>query len=263
MKITIEQKNKLLRKLENNEAFKVQNLNSWYDNLEFWIKNSNIDIAIKDFLGNRISHLVNKSKNKPVIYDFGCGNGWILQTLKEKKVCFSQYYGIDYNNKMIDRLSTHLNSDNVSFKCFDIEENVPNSFNRQGDILINCLNLIETPNLHKVFSTFLRTIRKGGKILIISLNPILELFRDSNSYLEFKENLNLYHNYREQSIISKKIINNGLTSSKDYYRILYSIENYIKIGLKYGFKIDDIGEFWANSTKHSIKPLYEFIQLTI
>jgi len=247
----------MLSRIKNKKSFKEDNLKSWQENTDFWLRHPIVDVKVQSFISQTMYSLC--SQKQKTIIDLGCGNGWLLQSLKKRNITFSKYLGIDFNHRFIEFLNKKYITNNANFKCLDFEKEFPEDMTNTADIVVNCLNLIETPNLGKVFHNIAKITKTGGTIIIVSLNPFIEIIRDSKDLEDQNKNLAIYEFAKENTIIFKKIRDKSEVSQSNYYRILYSSSDYINMARKYNLTIANSETFYGNNNV-ARNPLFEFYQ---
>ena len=241
--------------LKDKKRFKKNNIESWQNNASFVIKNGFPHIKLERLLEKEISVLVNKFSNLNSVLDIGCGTGWLKELLEENQIKLD-YRGIDNCDIFIKKRS--INYPKNFFK-FDIEEKhkTESIRNFKSDILVCCLSLIETPHLKKSFSNLSKLCSENGFLMIVSLNPIIELYRVSNSFKEFEDLVEVYRNGNTLSI-SKRIKSKGQVSKSDYHRILYGATDFIEKANHAGFSlVNFIDDFNRDDLKK--QPIYQFL----
>lgn len=253
----------MIRQLENKSSFKDANKVLWDYNSDFWFNQYYRHFGVKEFLRDRISFIIDEQKIQlPKIIDAGCGSGWLCdEVLSLSTDC--HYIGIDYCTKFISYLEAKYKGNNrVNLKYLDIDEKyTENEINSefQSDIIVACLSLIETPNLEEAFINLNRMLKDEGRLIIIGLNPIVELFRDSESGDEFYENFIRYRTAENLMYIEKRLSFNSIIAPKEYYRILYSLDDYCQAASITGLNITE-ARTELNKRNSLVSPVYQFLE---
>ena len=60
-----------------------------------------------------LEFIADYSKDGSMVFDYGCGNGRLLEILKDKNI---KYYGVDVSKQLIDSANEKYGSEKVTFK---------------------------------------------------------------------------------------------------------------------------------------------------
>jgi SAM-dependent methyltransferase len=240
------ERNSSLINITDSTEFKIQNLNEWKTNSDFWLEGNMRHI--KDVKGKTIEILQKllsaDSSNyiKKTVIDEGCGEGWVYRALTEAKLDVN-YYGIDFNEKFISELNKrYIDDENASFIKDDIEEKEINLLFGKADIVVNAFNFFEIPNLEKAMSNTSKLIKDGGYLVILTIDTITQLLSVSDNHKMFYEYLSEYANKKNRIGYKKRIVIGDKKTDKHYYGILYSLEDYLKEGRKNNLLFHDYTE---------------------
>lgn len=248
--------------IKNDEEFKQNNLVGWYENSDFWLQGKMRHIKdIYDFTGNEIQNILLKSQSlgRKTLVDIGCGEGWILRLLKEKGIDIN-YIGVDFNSKFIDTLKEKYKGiDNVEFLCMDIENPVPDWLYGYADIAVNLFNFFEIPNIDSGFANTCKMIKKNGYLLIVSIDPIMQILAISDDHKTFISNLKKYEKHSNSLGYDKDIDIGDQKSGRVYRGILYSNATYVRLAKKNNLVLDDYKE--VIKTGNYIPQIYQFLYL--
>ena len=242
------------------EEFKKNNINSWKLNSEYWLKKDYIHHGVSEALIQKITDELKFEKIN--ILDVGCGSGWLARDLPINKIK-SSYIGIDNCTTFVNYLN-RLYSRNkaINFKFLDFEEEISEEDKQEleSELIICCLSLIEMPYFDYAFYNISKLLKENGTVIIVNLNPIYEIIRSCQDFDEINSSLELYRKSDDPIYISKKISVNGDSSFAEYYRILYSVDDYCKIGKKYG--LNNVYTFKEINKNNDIDtPLYDYLCL--
>lgn len=143
--------------------------------------------------------------NKMSVLDMGTGSG-NFEILFADKV--ESITGIDYNDEALAFLNTLLNKkglNNVNLILSDIRNLPKNKLNKKFDLilLIDVIEHLKYKDVTKLFTTFSKLLKRGGKVLIITPNyrglwPIIEdVFDFFGITPKFKEHQHLSKLYKK------------------------------------------------------------------
>lgn len=255
------ERNSSLINITDSTKFKIQNLNEWKTNADFWLEGNMRHI--KDVKGKTIEILktllyADSTKSvKRTVIDEGCGEGWVYRALTEAKLDVN-YYGIDFNEKFISELNKRYKEhENVSFIKDDIEEKEINLLSGKADIVVNAFNFFEIANLEKAMRNTANLIKDGGYLLILTIDPITQLLSVSDNQKMFYEYLTEYANKKNRIGYRKRIVIGDKKTNKHYYGILYSLADYLKEGRNNNLVFQDYSEILNPS--RPTPQLYQFM----
>lgn len=213
----------MIYSLADQKAFTNLCLTAWQENTEFWRSTRKIHGSIRDYIAKVIDNLPHHDSLK--IVDVGCGNGWLFPeiVINYKN---TTYCGIDNNNLFIDKLKAEYPQNNYLQLDFNlsIDAFVTNKFN----IIVSCLSLIEMTDIKQVFNNYKKLLLPGGTVILITLNPYVELIRLSENYKSLLEDFTIFRSISDPKFYRKEIMVNGEHSGKFYYGVLHSTEDLLK-----------------------------------
>ncbi|MCX6318593.1 MAG: methyltransferase domain-containing protein [Bacteroidetes bacterium] len=250
----------MIYKVNKSDEFKKKNLLNWYDNTNFWLESKMRHlIDVYDFTGEQIELLSKsiKRNRKPTLIDFGCGEGWILRLLLERELKLS-YIGLDFNEKFIKHLnSKYSGQKNVEFRCLDFENKPPKDLLGKADIGINFFNFFEIPDIESAFTNVASMIKPNSYLLIVSIDPIMQILSVSNSEKDFIKNLELYEKYGTKLGYDKDIDIGDMKSNRVYKSLLYSTATYVSLAKQNNLQLFDFKEIVK--TGNTVPQIYQFI----
>jgi ubiquinone/menaquinone biosynthesis C-methylase UbiE len=223
---TTEQKQ--FRKLDNPKQFTQENLKNWQKITTFWETQHAPDVSVVKEVEHVINNYLMECPNA-TIADIGCGDAWILQDVLQKQSTDFKYIGIDFNDVMVNKLKErHTDSPNIAFDCLDIQENLPNHLNETADLVIACLSLIEIPDLDAAFRNLNALLKPNGKLVIIVLDPLLQVFRNFGTKTKrFEHILTELRSEKALYFYTKEISSNCPNQTKQYPIIIHLMETYL------------------------------------
>lgn len=246
--------------LKDKRSFKHKNLTNWYKNTDLWLQGKMRHLKdIYDFTGEKIEEIIRskQSINGIRLLDLGCGEGWILRLIMERSIDVD-YTGIDFNIQFINALQEkYQNTKGIRFECLDIEESVPNRLVGFADIAVNFFNFFEIPNIHAAFANAARMLKRNGILLVVSIDPVMQILAVSKDYKTFIGNLKKYETYQTELAYDKELDVEGGACRQFYRGILYSTATYVEIGKKNNLAIRDYKE--VVKTGNSVPQIYQFI----
>lgn len=234
----------MIKGMNDKEEFKKENLKSWGKNSEYWLSNPLRQVEdTREFFKDKLIDLV---KNKPVIIDMGCGNGWVLEMLIELKLDF-QYIGLDFNPKFIDFLKeTYKDELRAEFLLVDLEATLPNTLINKADIIFNCFNFFEVANIESAFANADKMLKANGSLIIFTIEYTYLILALSKDMVEYKKYLALYEEFKskgEAPFFFQKIdLGNGESEELKYASVLYSFNDYFQLARKHNLNLSDYGE---------------------
>lgn len=251
-------RNSKLINITDTKKFKNQNISEWKANSDFWLTGSMRHI--KDVKGKAveiIQSLLPHSDNNRTLIDVGCGEGWIYRAIKEAKIDV-KYYGIDFNEPFITELSKRYKKEKEAvFLVNDIEEKEIKELAGKADIVVNAFNFFEIPDLAKAMQHTSDLIKDNGYLLILTIDPITQLLSVSDNQTMFYEYLTEYAKKQNKIGYKKRIVIGDKKTTKSYYGILYSLEDYLREVKKCNLVFQDYFEI-INPAKPTPQ-LYQFM----
>ncbi len=254
-------RNSNLINIADTKEFKNQNITEWIANSDFWLQGNMRHI--NDVKGKAIEIIQsllphsNKCKERRTLVDVGCGEGWIYRAIKEANIDV-KYYGIDFNKPFITELNKRYKKDKEAvFLVDDIEEKEIKELTGKADVVVNAFNFFEIPDLGKAMLHTSNLIKENGYLVILTIDPITQLLSVSDNQPMFYEYLTEYSKKKNKIGYKKRIVIGDKKTTKSYYGILYSLEDYLKEGRKCNLVFQDYFEI-INPAKPTPQ-LYQFM----
>jgi SAM-dependent methyltransferase len=250
----------MIYRVTDKKAFKEQNLSNWHLNSEFWLQGkmrhlTDVYQMTAEILGE-VAATFPKGKRLRLV-DFGCGEGWLVRLLEKYEIDVD-YIGIDFNANFIDALTErYKNRRNIRFILLDLESALPAELIKAADIATNFFNFFEIPNLNAAFSNVAQAIADDGILIILTIDPIMQLLAVSESFEAFRKSLSEYEKYRTELGYDKDIDVGDFRSGRIYKSLLYSTGTYVSTAKKYGLRIFDYRE--VIKTGNFVPQIYEYI----
>lgn len=250
----------MIYRVTDKKAFKDQNLSNWYQNSEFWLQGKmrhlkDVYHTTAEIIREVMAEFPHRNRLRLV--DFGCGEGWLLRLLKEYEIDVD-YVGVDFNAKFVDRLNERYKGQTgIKFILLDLEEKLPTELIRSADIATNFFNFFEIPNLEAGFSNVSEAIADGGVLIILTIDPIMQLLAVSENFDDFLNGLKEYENHQAELGYDKDIDVGDYRSGKIYKSLLYSTATYVDLAKKNGLKLFDYRE--VVKTGNFVPQIYEYI----
>lgn len=249
----------MIYKICASKVFKSENLQNWRLNSDFWLKGKMRHLNdVYQVMGAILRPmLADKSQHRRTLLDVGCGEGWLLRLIREKGFDVN-YIGVDFNEDFIAALSNQYSGDSrVRFMQWDIEEPVPQPLLDSADIAVNSFNLFEIPNLDVAFCNIAASLKARGTLLVLTIDPIIQLISISDSIEDLREGLREYEQADGQIAYDKVIETNDGNVSHIYKGILYSISQYVQTAKHAGMTLSDCQELVK--TAGSNPQIYQFL----
>ncbi len=241
--------------------FKKENLALWRANSAFWLESKmrhleHISPALAGLL-LRFMQTRGRGRKHCHIADIGCGEAWLLRLLFSIKKPF-QYTGFDFNPSFIDHLRTTWSSNpNVQFLRHDVSKPYPRRFAGQFDLAVNCFNFFEVPDAQDAYRNAARLLRTGGNLLVVTIDPVMQILAVSKTRKTFLRNLKLYERFKHQLGYNKRIDVSGERTSRIYRGILYSSAQFVQMARRAGLSIVDYNE--VVKTGSPTPQIYDFL----
>lgn len=235
--------NSKLLVLDKDVDFKEQNKSQWISNSAFWLKgNMNHINDVTPTAIEIIKNIIEEDKLiKPVLFDIGCGEAWLLRKLIFNHIeC--RYYGTDFNELFINELNKEFkNNQDAEFILNDIELELPDKEN-SADIIVNAFNFFELPDINAAFKNTVQLLKKDGYLIIITIDPIMQLLAVSDTQEEFFDSLSHYSKYKTKVSYKKNIVIENQRTDRFYMGILYSAFDYIRIAKNNNLTLVEVKE---------------------
>ncbi len=243
------------------DSFKQANLDNWRTNSDFWLQGRMRHLKdVATFTSDELALLLQltaRAGSLPTLMDFGCGDGWIYRLVHENKLD-ARYIGIDFNEDFISELKRRYGEGgDHRFLCFDLEKPPPPDLLGQADVGVNFFNFFEIPNIEAGFEHVASMIRRGGRLLVVNIDPVMQILAVSESHAKFIENLQLYEQYKHQLGYDKDIDIGDVPSERIYKSLLYSTATYVQLGKRFGLEIEDYKE--VIKTGNAVPQIYQFL----
>jgi len=254
-------RNSKLINITDTKKFKNQNISEWIANSDFWLQGNmrhinDVKGKAVEIIQLLLSHTTN-SKGKGTLVDVGCGEGWIYRAIKEANIDV-KYYGIDFNEPFITELNKRYKKEKEAvFLVDDIEEKEIKELAGKADVVVNAFNFFEIPDLEKAMLHTSGLIKDNGYLLILTIDPITQLLSVSDNQTMFYEYLTEYAKKKNKIGYKKRIVIGDKKTTKSYYGILYSLEDYLREGKKCNLIFQDYFEI-INPAKPTPQ-LYQFM----
>lgn len=249
----------MLYKVKDNQDFKNKNLENWYANSEFWLQSKMRHLKdVYGFTGEILSKNIEELNldRKINVLDLGCGEGWIYRLLKESTLEVD-YTGLDFNKIFIEANLKRYDHDGGRFILYDLENPPPNELLNYADLAINFFNFFEIPNIRLAFSNVAKMIRKDGILIIVNIDPIMQILSVSESFDDFKNSLKEYENFQAQLAYDKDIDVGDEKSGRIYKSLLYSTATYVEFAKENGLQLFDYKE--VVKTGNFVPQIYQYI----
>ncbi len=252
----------MIYKVTDKKSFKEQNLNNWYQNSEFWLEGKMRHLKDVYHITAKVLQdvIVELPERSPLrLVDFGCGEGWLVRLIQEYKLDID-YTGVDFNKKFIDALSErYRGQERIKFILHDLEKPLPTELIKSADVATNFFNFFEIPNIEAAFSNVAQAIDDGGALIILTIDPIMQLLSVSKDHEDFLNGLKEYEKDQLELGYDKDIDVGDYHSGKIYKSLLYSIATYIELAKKNGLKLFDYKE--VVKTGNFVPQIYQYIIL--
>lgn len=244
--------------LSDKEKFKIENLECWRKNTEYWLNNPLRQVEdTKDFFKQKLKGMLQPNMS---IMDMGCGSGWLLEFILELKIPFT-YKGIDFNEKFINHLNIKYQTlNNVSFEEIDFEKEIPTHLLDEYDLVFNCFNFFETANLDAAFDNAVKMKKEQGKLVIFTIDNMYLIVGVSKTMDDLTQNMRAYETLKNNNEVPYffQNIDMGDSESSDlkYASVLYSFADFYKKAKEYNMNVTDFDE--VVKTSKFIPKIYQY-----
>lgn len=119
--------------------------------------------------GSHIYKLIGNVRDKKII-DAGCGTGRYAIPLANRGAIVS---GVDFSKDMISKAVDKSKGLDIEYKVSRLEK-MPYP-NASFDVIVNSLVLCHIRDLRKVFGEFSRVLKRGGTLILSTINPVSPL----------------------------------------------------------------------------------------
>jgi SAM-dependent methyltransferase len=251
--------NKPIYILNNKKEFKRKNLENWFAITDLWQAGEMRHIYdLSDHTAKQLKKIIGKQKTKSIV-DIGCGEGWILRLLLKNKLDV-KYTGIDFNPLFIENLKkTYKGIKHFKFLNYDIENKPPKSLINSAHLVINFFNFFEIPQINIAFKNTYSILKKDGILMIVTIDPVMQILAVSKDYNDFRKNLILYQKFKSRLGYDKKIDLGSKETKRIYRGILYSISDYIRLGKELRMTILNYEEIIRVANK--VPQIYQYLFL--
>jgi SAM-dependent methyltransferase len=249
----------MLYKVEDKNDFKKRNLDNWYINTDFWLEAKMRHLKdVYHFTGGILkeSILELKRENRIHLLDLGCGDGWIFRLIKEKGID-AEYTGLDFNIKFIEVNKKKYEELGANFVLHDLESIPPDFLIDYADIAINFFNFFEIPDIALAFANVPNMIKREGILIIVNIDPIMQILSVSKDYGEFIKSLSDYEKYLSNLGYDKDIDIGDERSGRIYKSLLYSTDTYVSLAKRNGLQLYDYKE--VVKTGNYVPQIYQYI----
>lgn len=226
--------------------FKARNKAEWIQNADFWLQGKMRHLRdVYDTVVLELRQIL-LSQSKPeaevLVIDTGCGEGWAIRALADAGFV-GRYVGLDFNPVFVETLrEKYCNDENKEFRLNDLEDDVPEDLVSQGQVILNFFNLFELPQLDIAFHNISRLVAPGGSLLILHIDPMMQLLAISASLEEFYGNLKLYEQHRMHLGYDKDIDIGDARSGRFYRSLMYTASDYIRCAKAQGLHFENLYE---------------------
>jgi cyclopropane fatty-acyl-phospholipid synthase-like methyltransferase len=248
--------------VRDNEEFKQANLSNWHVNSDFWLEGrmrhlKDVAKFTQDELHRLLQHADENNGSSPTLFDFGCGDGWIYRLIHENHLT-AKYVGIDFNQLFVEELRRRYGeSEDHKFFCFDLEATPPEELIGSADVGVNFFNFFELANIEAGFRNVASMLSAGGRLLVVSIDPLTQILAVSESHEKFIENLRQYQEHKHRLGYDKDIDIGDTPSNRIYKSLLYSTADYVRLGSECGLTLEDYKE--VIKTGNAVPQIYQFI----
>lgn len=250
----------MIYRVTDKKSFKEDNLRNWYRNSEFWLQGKMRHL--KDVYHTTATVLQELIMEMPArsplrLVDFGCGDGWLIRLISEYKFDID-YTGVDFNEKFIEALdSRYKGQQGIKFVQHDLEEQLPDELIKSADIATNFFNFFEIPNIDAAFANVSEAVDEGGALMVLTIDPIMQLLSVSKDYEDFLKGLKEYEAHQVELGYDKDIDVGDYRSGRVYKSLLYSTATYVELAKKNGLKLFDYKE--VVKTANFVPQIYDYI----
>ena len=193
----------------------------------------------------------------PQIIDIGCGDGWFLRLLEDEDIA-AKYVGIDFNPDFISAMHKRYEGvDGREFLLHDIELPLPTSMQASFHIAVDFFNFFEVPNVPAAMKNVADALLRGGRFLIVSIDPVLQMLAVTNTREEMKQVLSLYEAHPNTLGYDKDIDVGDAPSGRIYKSLFYSPAFYVSLAHQNGLRLYDYKE--CVKTGNYVPQTYQFL----
>jgi len=235
-------------------AFRRRNKANWRAITNFWL---DAPLAHVHHVGAALCGRVLQATTAPVqtILDMGCGNAWLLRSLREAG-WRGRYTGVDNNDRLIVALRTrYADDEDAVFECEDVE--LGEAGCAPVDVVVNAFNFFELPDLAGGFAWAARHMTAAGSLVVATIDPLAQILAISTSAEELAEALSEWQAGEEILAYDKTIDVEGNIHSQTYSGILYSLADFVAAAKHRGLRLEDIEE--VRKTARTPPQVYELL----
>ena len=241
--------------------FKAENQSNWYHNTDFWLEGRMRHLRdVSQFTSRELARLLQlypKPNSLPTLFDFGCGDGWIYRLIRDAQFSAS-YVGMDFNDRFIDELRKRYGeNENCKFYALDLEQAPPIDLLQAADVGVNFFNFFELADISAGFKNVAAMMRPGGRLLVVNIDPVMQILSISETHEKFLENLALYEKFGDRLGYDKDIDVGDEPSGRIYKSLFYSTATYTKLGAEVGFVLENYKE--VVKTGNPVPQIYQFL----
>jgi len=229
-------------RLTDKSAFKAANLQNWRFNTSFWLEGRMRHLEdMGNVVRDRVIELAGTAHDAHVV-DMGCGDAWLLRRLRERSTSIV-YNGLDFNELFVAANTDRYRSDRrATFSVIDFEDPITEALVGRADIVANCFNFFELPNLQDGFTFAATALRPDGVLLVATIDPIMQMLSITSTREELDELLRAYEQDREALAYDKEIDVGGEHSGRVYKGMMYSAADLVQEAANAGLTLVDYKE---------------------
>lgn len=252
----------MIKFLDDKLHFKNENHNGWLINTDYWLHSPLRQVEdTKDFFRKKLKELIFEGC---IIYDLGCGSGWLLDFILELNININ-YVGFDFNEKFIENLQNkYKGKKNLEFVLTDLEKPLTEKYLSKADFAFNNFCFIEIADLPSAFENSYKTLNNNGSLIIATIDVTYLVVAVSNTYEDFKKNLIKYDEVKAQGKVPYFFqpidLGNGASNQLKYASVLYSLADYFKLAKARGMILKDYDE--VNCLTRFIPKIYQYMQFS-
>ena len=248
-----------LRSISGWDSFRTENLANWIEITGAWTSRQLPHVAdLRDWIQDEASLRFSAHTRPLRIVDVGCGNGWVLDTLRSTDQRFS-YTGVDFNPALIGWLrETYDDEPRADFIKADLETGAFRGVDLRADWVISIFSLFECRNLSAAVTFCASVLAADGIMSVASINPVTQILAISDDADQLRENLSLYERLGADAGYKKRIEFQNGVGQETYMGILYSVADYTRVAREQGFFLDGLEEM--NRCGAVVPQIYELMR---
>jgi SAM-dependent methyltransferase len=239
--------------------FRERSREAWGRNHEYWLTEPLRHVKdVGTYITNRIEALCCKSTSPiPVLVDMGCGNAWLLKSLRKRNVNVS-YVGLDNNPAFIQFASERYRDSNAEFVLANVDSRVELPF--KADFVVNAFNFFELCDLNQAMCNVSDWLRPNGTLFMSTIDKTYLILALSKGWNDFHENLKRYQELQGIKYGFQKIdLGTAVSDSLEYPSVLYSTEDFVRKARENNlFFVDYVEQAFTSRTVPKIYCHFEF-----